>query len=215
MKNIAVILSGCGVYDGAEIHESVFTMLAIDKNGAQYELFAPNIFQHHVINHTNGEEMYETRNVMVEAARIARGSINDLIELDVNKFDAIIFLGGFGVAKNLCDYAFNGASCQVNQEVADIIKKAKEVNKVIGAMCISPVLISKVLDNIEVTIGSDEATAKDIESFNAVHKSAKVSEVVIDSENKIVTTPCYMLDASISEIAEGAEALVKEVLKLA
>jgi enhancing lycopene biosynthesis protein 2 len=211
----AVILSGAGVYDGAEIHESVFTMLALDKANVSSQLFAPNIEQTSVINHLTGENQDEKRNVLVESARIARGNIKDTKELNISEFDAIIFPGGFGVAKNLCDYAYKGAEIKINPEIEKLIVVAHTQGKIIGAMCISPVMIAKALNGINVTIGQDTQTAEHIEEFGASHTKTNIDEVIVDSKNKIVTTACYMLDARISEIAQGAENLVNKVIELA
>lgn len=213
-KKIAVILSGCGVYDGSEIHEATLTLYAISKLESNYEIFAPDINQHHVINHITGEEMQETRNVLVESARIARGNIKSLIELKVSDFDAVIFPGGFGVAKNLCSFAFNGTDCIVNSCIEHFIKSFHSSGKPIGALCISPVLIARVLGNVELTIGHDAETANAVEKFGAVHIETSHGEVVVDKKNKIVTNPCYMLDSSIRQIGEGAENVVKAVLDL-
>ena len=213
-KKFAVILSGNGVFDGAEIHEATMTLYAIAKNGGEYEIFAPDIKQHHVINHITGEEMDETRNVLIESARIARGNIKPLSVFSKEDFDAIVFPGGFGVAKNLCSFAFDNIDCTVNPEVEKVIKEMAAAKKPIGALCISPVLIARVLGNITVTIGQDTGTAESIEKLGAIHKNTGHGEVVVDETNKIVTTPCYMLDANIAQIAEGADAVVKAILKL-
>jgi len=213
-KKFAVILSGNGVFDGAEIHEATMTLYAISKNGGEYEIFAPDIKQHHVINHITGEEMDETRNVLIESARIARGNIKPLSVFSKEDFDAIVFPGGFGVAKNLCSFAFDNVDCTVNPEVERVIKEMAAAKKPIGALCISPVLIARVLGNITVTIGQDTGTAEGIEKLGAIHKNTEHGEVVVDETNKIVTTPCYMLDANIVQIAEGADAVVKAILKL-
>ena len=213
-KKFAVILSGNGVFDGAEIHEATMTLYAIAKNGGEYEIFAPDIKQHHVINHITGEEMDETRNVLIESARIARGNIKPLSVFSKEDFDAIVFPGGFGVAKNLCSFAFDNIDCTVNPEVERVIKEMAAAKKPIGALCISPVLIARVLGNITVTIGQDTGTAESIEKLGAIHKNTGHGEVVVDETNKIVTTPCYMLDANIAQIAEGADAVVKAILKL-
>lgn len=214
MKKFAIILAGCGVYDGSEIHEAVMTMLAIDKLGAEYVLFAPNKKQHHVINHLTGEEMDESRNILTEAARIARGNIHDLSEFTPNDFDALVIPGGFGAAKNLSDYAFKGAGITVDHDVEDAILGMHKLKKPIGALCIAPVILAKVLKNATITIGSDESTSKDIETIGGTHQTTKETEVAIDKENKLFTTPCYMLDSSINEIAISAENLVKEILKI-
>ena len=214
MKKIAVVLAGNGVYDGAEIHEATLTLLAIARNGAQYQCFAPNINQAHVVNHLTGEEMPETRNVLVEAARIARGKIKPLSDYNVSEFDAIIFPGGFGVAKNLCDFAFKGVNCSVNPDVEKAVRSTAVAEKPIGALCISPVLIAKILVDVEVTIGNDEAASSAIESFGATHIEKTHGEIVYDSKYKLVTTPCYMLDATIDQIADGAENVVKKILEI-
>ncbi len=213
-KKIAVILSGCGVYDGAEIHETTLTLYAISKLGGTYEIFAPDIPQHHVINHITGKEMNEIRNVLIESARIARGNIKALNELSFNDFDAVIFPGGFGVAKNLSTVAFDGANCTVNNEVENIVKQAVEAGKPIGALCIAPAMIAKIINGVEVTIGQDEGTAQAIEAMGGTHKTTGHGEVVVDKKYKIVTTPCYMLDATIAQIGEGAENVVKTILEI-
>lgn len=210
----AVVLAGCGVMDGAEIHEAVMTLYAIDKNGGSYQVFAPNVAQHHVINHITGEVMKESRNVLNEAARIARGKIKALTEYRAEEFDALIFPGGFGVAKNLCTYAFDGPECHVDRVVEQAILATHRAGKPIGALCISPVLIAKVLGDVTVTIGSDSGTAADIGKLGGKHEKRQHGEVTVDRKNLIVTAPCYMLNASISEIADDAEAVVITLMKL-
>lgn len=214
MKNIAVVLAGNGVYDGAEIHEATLTLLAIVRNGAHYQCFAPDINQVHVVNHLTGAEMPETRNVLVEAARIARGKIKPLSDYKASEYDALIFPGGFGVAKNLCTFAFEGINCTVNPEVEKAIRSTVVEEKPIGALCISPVLIAKVLVDVEVTIGHDEGPASAIESFGGTHIETTHGEIVYDPKYKLVTTPCYMLDATIAQIADGADNLVRKILEL-
>lgn len=213
-KKFAVILAGSGVYDGSEIHEASLALYSISKNGGEYQVFAPNINQHHVINHLTGEEMPETRNVLIEAARIARGNIKDLKEFSATDFDAILFPGGFGVAKNLCTFAFQGANCQVNNDVEIAVQAMYKAKKPIGALCIAPALITKILGKIKVTIGQDKETAGAITSMGATHINTTHGEIVIDKENKIVTTPCYMLNATIAQIGEGADNVVKAILTL-
>jgi enhancing lycopene biosynthesis protein 2 len=212
MKKFAVVLAGCGVSDGAEIHEATLTMLAIARNGAVYEIFAPDIPQHHVINHLTGKEMPETRNVLVESARIARGRIKPLSSFDGQSVDAIIFPGGFGVAKNLCTFAFEGAGCEVNADVAYAIREMDRLGKPIGALCISPVIVAKLLGNVELTIGDDPVTAAAVEIMGARHRRTTHGEVIIDEKRNVFSTPCYMLDADILEIEQGAENIVKAML---
>ncbi|NPA35960.1 MAG: isoprenoid biosynthesis glyoxalase ElbB [Chlorobi bacterium] len=213
-KNIAVVLSGCGVYDGAEIHESVFTMLAIARNGGSYQVFAPDIEQYHVVNHLTGQPVDEKRNVLVEAARIARGDIKPLSEYNPDDFDAIMFPGGFGVAKNFSTFAFDGPDCSVNPEVEKVILDTNKAGKPIGALCISPVVVAKVLEGAEVTIGNDKDTIDALEKMGAKHRFTTHGEVVIDNKYKVATTPCYMLDATIDQIATGAENVVKAVMEM-
>ena len=209
----AIVLAGCGVKDGAEIHEAVMTMYAIDKLGGTYYLFAPNVAQHHVINHITGEEMKESRNALTEAARIARGKISPLTDYRAEDYDTLIFPGGFGVAKNLCTYAFDGPDCHVDRVVEKVIRSTYSAGKPIGALCISPVLIAKVLGDITVTTGNDRQTAAHIGKLGGKHENREHG-VTIDRKNLIVTAPCYMSNATISEIARDAEEVVKALIEL-
>lgn len=211
-KKFAIVLAGCGVYDGAEIHEATMTMLAISRQGAEYQCFATDIDQAHVVNHLTGKEMNEKRNVLVESARIARGNILPLADFKAVDFDAIVFPGGFGVAKNLCTFAFDGPECSVNEDARMAVGEMHKAHKPIGALCISPVLIARIIGNVEVTIGNDKGTATAVESMGGKHMIATHGEVVVDSSNKIVTTPCYMLDANISQIADGAGNVIKTIM---
>lgn len=213
MKKIAVIVAGCGVYDGAEIHETVLTMLAISRRGAKYQLFAPDVEQAHVVNHVTGQPTTEIRNVLVESARIARGDIKPVAELNVSDFDALILPGGFGVAKNLCNYAFKGSECQTLPEVAKAIKAMHEASKPIGAMCIAPVVLANVLASVQVTIGNDPATSQHLAELGATHIETAATQIVADKANKVFTTPCYMLDSTIAEIADGCQNLVDAILE--
>lgn len=213
-KKIAVILSGCGVYDGSEIHEATLTLLAIVKNGSEYTVFAPDVSQHHVINHINGEVMKESRNVLVESARIARGKISPLTGFKPADFDAVIFPGGYGAAKNLSSYAFDGVNMNILPEVEKVVRDMVKSGKPIVALCISPVILTKLLPDVEVTIGCDKETADSIEKLGGRHKCAEKGEVVVDMKYKTVTTPCYMLDANIAEIEAGIDNAVKAMLNL-
>lgn len=213
-KKIAVILSGCGVYDGSEIHEATLTLLAIVKNGAEYRIFAPDIAQLHVINHLTGEVMKENRNVLVESARIARGKVSPLTDLNPGDFDAAIFPGGFGAAKNLSTYALDVINMKILPEVEKVIRAMAALGKPLGALCISPVIIAKLLSGCEVTIGCDKETAAAIEHFGAKHRCADKGEVVIDKKYKVVSTPCYMLDSDIAEVEAGIDRVVKSIIKL-
>lgn len=214
MKKFAVVLSGCGVFDGAEIHEATLTMYAIKKLGASYAVFAPDIPQYHVVNHLTGEQMEEQRQVLVESARIARGQISPLPVFSPSDFDGLIFPGGFGVAKNLCNFAIEGPdACQIDPSVEKALKDMHAAGKPIGALCISPVLFARIFPGAILTIGQDKDTAEAVEKMGAKHQPAGHGEVVIDQKNKLFTTPCYMLDADIVQVAEGAEQVVQAMLK--
>lgn len=213
MKKFAVVLAGCGVFDGAEIHEATLTLLAIKRQEADYQCFAPDIAQHHVINHITGGEMDETRNVLVEAARIARGNIKPLSEFNAKLFDALIFPGGFGAAKNLSTVAFDGPAANVNQEVKQAVRDMLKAGKPIGALCIAPAFIARIIGDVNVTIGQDEGTIAAIEEMGATHIETTHGDVVVDEEKKVFTTPCYMLDAEITDIDDGANNIVEAMLK--
>ncbi|MEI6436009.1 MAG: isoprenoid biosynthesis glyoxalase ElbB [Bacteroidota bacterium] len=214
MKKFAVILAGCGVYDGAEIQEAVLTLYAIDKAGAAYQCFAPDIMQHHVVNHLTGAETHEFRNVLTEAARIARGNIQSLAQFNAANFDALIFPGGFGAAKNLCNWAFEGDNCTVSADVENAVNSMFQAGKPIGAMCIAPVILAKLFQGASLTTGQDPASAGFIEKMGNKSVSTNHGEVIVDAEKKLFTTPCYMLDGSISQIAEGTDNIVAEMMKV-
>ncbi len=211
---VAVVLSGCGVFDGSEIHESVLTLLALDRQGAEYECYAPDISQAQVINHISGDEMEGERNVLVESARIARGKIKNLADFDAAAVDAIMFPGGFGAAKNLSSFAFDGAECSVNEDVAAAVRAMADAGKPIAAVCIAPVIIAKIMPGAEVTIGQDADTAEAIGKMGGKHTPTSQGGVVVDGERKLVSAPCYMLQSSVSQIADGVEAAVEALLEL-
>lgn len=213
MKKFAVILCGCGSMDGSEIHESVMTLLAIDRNECEYSIFAPNDTQYHVIDHTTGQATDEKRNMMVEAARIARGQILPLEKCNVNDFDALVFPGGFGAAKNLFTYALDGKDCTVREDIAILIRTFHAQQKPIGALCIAPVMIAKVLGDVTITVGNDEETINNVLSFGSKHINTLQTGVIADKQNMIFTTPCYMLPARISDIADCAENLIEAILE--
>jgi enhancing lycopene biosynthesis protein 2 len=203
------------VYDGAEIQESVITLLRLDQRGAQVQCFAPNIAQLHVINHLTGEEMPESRNVLVESARIARGNVKDIRDADVEDFDALIVPGGFGAAKNLSNFAIEGAGCTVQPEVLALAEAFAEAGKPVGLICISPALAAKIYGpGVTCTIGNDADTAAAMNKMGATHEECAVTEIVEDKARKLVTTPAYMLAQTISEAASGINKLVDRVLEL-
>ncbi|NKF52061.1 isoprenoid biosynthesis glyoxalase ElbB [Shewanella sp. WXL01] len=217
MKKVAVLLSGSGVFDGAEIHESVLTLLAVVKAGASYQCFAPDIAQLHVVNHLTGEvDEGASRNVLVEAARIARGEIKDVTNLELEEFDALIVPGGFGAAKNLCNFALNGKDCTIAPQVEQFIREFALASKPVGMMCIAPVMVPLIYgENVQATIGTDIDTAAAVNQMGATHVDANVDEIVVDEANKLVTTPAYMLATNIAEANEGIEKLVKQVISMA
>jgi enhancing lycopene biosynthesis protein 2 len=210
------MLSGCGVYDGSEIHEAVLTLLAIEQAGAKYRCFAPNINQHHVINHLTGEVMAkEQRNVLVESARIARGDVEDLTEFYIDEFDALIVPGGFGAAKNLSDFAINAEAFKVNEQVMTVCQAFAKANKPAGYMCIAPVMIPLIYgENAQATIGHDVSIAKALIDVGLAHRDCAVDDVVVDTSRKLVSTPAYMLATTLTEAASGINKLVAKVLKM-
>ena len=216
-KKIGVVLSGCGVYDGSEIHEAVLTLLAIDRNGAEAVCMAPDM-ELAEIDHLAGQPTGEKRNVLIESARIARGKITDIAKIKAVDLDAIVFPGGFGAAKNLCDFALKGADASIQPDVARLLKEMAAARKPIGAVCIAPALIAAVLGKEyapELTIGTDAGTAAAINATGSVHQNCPVREFVVDRKNRIVTTPAYMLAGCISEAADGIEKAVKAVIEMA
>lgn len=215
MKKVGVVLSGCGVYDGAEIHESVLTLLALAKQGAEAVCFAPDKSQADVINHLSGESMPETRNVLIEAARIARGNIQPLTKANADELDALIVPGGFGAAKNLSNFASQGSECRVDEALKDLAQQMHAAGKPLGFMCIAPAMLPKIFDfPLRLTIGTDIDTAEVIEEMGGEHVPCPVEDIVVDEDNKIVTTPAYMLAQNIAEAAVGIEKLVERVLVL-
>ncbi|NTV92417.1 MAG: isoprenoid biosynthesis glyoxalase ElbB [Chlorobiaceae bacterium] len=217
MKKTGVLLSGCGFLDGSEIQEAVLTLLALDKAGVEAVCLAPDIPQHHVINHCNGQVMPgENRNVLVESARIARGSIINLDCIESLDLDALILPGGYGVAKNLSDYAFKGTSCEVHGGVRAAVQSFYHAGKPLGFICIAPVIAARVLghESIELTIGSDAESAEHIECMGAKHVECPVYNIHISKQGKVVSTPAYMLGPTIGEVAEGIEKLVNAVAAL-
>lgn len=215
-KKVAVVLAGCGFYDGAEIHEAVLTLLALDQQGATYQCLAPNIEQMDVVNHVTGQPSAgEKRNVMVEAARIARGKIQDLATARAEDFDALIVPGGFGAAKNLCDFAVKGTAMTVQPDLLRFAQAMRDARKPIGLLCISPTMSAQIFGaGVQCTIGSDVETAAAIETMGAKHIVCPVEKAVVDERNKLVTTPAYMLAQRIDEVAKGINDCVDKLLNL-
>lgn len=216
MKKIAVLLSGCGVFDGTEVHEAVLSLLAIMRAGAQYQCFAPDINQMHVVNHLTGEvNTEETRNVLVESARIARGEVLNASNLDVNDYDGLVIPGGFGAAKNLSNFATTGSNCHINPIVENFIRDFANARKPVGFVCISPVMIPQIYgQGATGTIGNDNDTAQAFNEMGGKHQFAKVDDIVVDEVHKVVSTPAYMLATSILEAHVGIEKLVNKVIEM-
>lgn len=213
---VGVLLAGCGVYDGAEIHEAVLTLLALDRLGAQAVCLAPDVPQMHVVDHRTGKVAEgEGRNVLTEAARIARGDVTDVAKVDAASLDALVVPGGFGAAKNLCDFAVKGPDCAVQPDVARLVAAVHAAGKWVGAICISPALVAKLLgaEKPRLTIGTDPDTARALEAMGACHVGCPVEGIVVDEERRLVTTPAYMLGPSIAAVAQGIEKLVAEVVR--
>ncbi|MDD2558157.1 MAG: isoprenoid biosynthesis glyoxalase ElbB [Desulfuromonas sp.] len=209
MAKVGLLLAGCGVYDGSEIHEAVISMLALDRAGMKVQCVAPSMNQLQVTDHLRGEEQEEVRNVMVESARIARGNVLNIAEVDVADFDALVIPGGFGAAKNLCDFADKGADCSVNPDVEKFILAMVEAGKPVAAICIAPALVARVLGKagkkVKLTIGNDADTAAAINAMGAQHVECSVNDCVVDKEFNVVSTPAYMLAGSIAQAAAGIE----------
>ncbi len=215
MKKIGIVLSGCGVYDGSEIHEAVLMLLALARRGAEVVCFAPDKNQSDVINHVTGEAMPETRNVLVEAARIARGDIHPLAQASADELDALIVPGGFGAAKNLSSFATEGSACHVDPDLKALALAMHSAGKPLGFICIAPAMLPKIFDfPLRLTIGTDIDTAEIVEEMGGEHVPCPVDDIVVDEDNKIVTTPAYMLAQNIAEAATGIDKLVDRVLVL-
>jgi len=218
-KHVGVLLSGCGVMDGSEIHEAVLTLLAIDNAGAEAVCMAPNANQVDVVDHVTGQSVAgQRRNILEEAARIARGKIRDLATVKAANLNALVIPGGYGAAKNLCTYATDGVNCKVNPEVARLVREMRGAGKPIAAICIAPVALTKILGkdvSPTVTIGNDPGTASDIRKLGGQHVNCNAKDCVVDKANKIVTTPAYMLAQSIGEAAAGIEKTIRALLEMA
>ena len=217
---VGVVLSGCGVFDGSEIHEAVSLIISLDRRGAAVTFLAPNVTQAEVVNHLTGKpEPNEQRQVIVESARIARGRVQDIATASADELDALIFPGGYGAAKNLSDFATRGEQCTVQPDVARLMKAMHAARKPIGLACISPVIAARVFGELnlrpKITVGTDPSTAAAINAMGGDHQNAGPVDVVIDEENKLVSTPCYMNEVGPWTVYQGAEKLVEETLRLA
>ena len=208
--NIAVILSGCGNRDGSELQESLSLLLALDRRGWNVQCFAPCGF-FDVVSHTDGFETGEQRDILEEAARIARGNIRDLTEYEAEAFDALCLPGGMGAARNLSTYAFDGENMQVLPEVQNAIIETHSLNHPICAMCIAPMVLAAVLGpyDVRITLGGPCAAADVAKKLGADVMNCGPTEVCVDAANKVLTTPAYMVESRISNIFDGAENMVQ------
>ncbi len=218
-KRVGVVLSGCGVFDGSEIQEAVSILIALDKRKASVTCLAPNIEQRGVTNHAQRRDENEKRNVLVESARIARGKIKDIATAKADDFDALVFPGGFGAARNLSSFATEGARCKVEESVAKLMRAMNAAGKPIGLACIAPAIAAAVFGPAGcqplLTIGTDAATAGTLEALGAKHRNTSPTDICIDAKNRLVTTPCYMTASGPWEVFQGADKLVEEILKMA
>nr|XP_026693623.1 LOW QUALITY PROTEIN: glutamine amidotransferase-like class 1 domain-containing protein 3A, mitochondrial [Ciona intestinalis] len=220
-KKVAVVLSGCGVYDGTEVHEASACLVHLSRAGAEVKMFAPDVEQMHSINHVSGEVMDGGRNVLVESARIGRGMVEPLALLNEADFDALVFPGGFGAAKNLSSWAVDNIDCDVNNEVEKTIKDFHSNKKPIRLTCIAPVLAAKCLPGVEVTLGHAEGddwpysgTVGAVQQCGGVHVEKDVTECHVDTNMRIVTTPAYMCNTSVHRVFDGIGEMVNKLLKL-
>ena len=214
-KKIGVVLSGCGVFDGTEIHEAVLTLLSIQQNGAEAVLAAPDRDQAHVLNHITGEVMDETRNVLVESARIARRKISSLADVAASQLDALVFPGGFGGAKNLCTFAFDGADMTVDPEVERLVGEMRAAGKPLGFICITPALAAKLIPGATLTFGENCDAAGAIQAMGATHVETDVGSITIDDAHNVISTGAYMMGPWVADVWKGIDALVTEIVKRA
>lgn len=216
-KKVAVILAGCGVFDGSEIYEATLVQLRLDEANVEFQCMAPDVNQMHVLNHMTGEEMQETRNVLVEASRLCRGNIIDVATANADEYDAVIVPGGFGAAKNLCDFAVKGTEMTVNETVLSFLQTIREQGKPIGLVCIAPAMAPAIFgEGVTCTLGNaDDDAAKAVEAMGARHQACKVEDICVDDANNLITTPAYMLATRISEASAGISKLVEMVIERA
>jgi enhancing lycopene biosynthesis protein 2 len=213
-KKVAFVLSGCGVKDGSEIHEAVAALIAFDRAGFDIVFTAPDVLQAATVDHSSEQPEAEARNALREGARIARGKIRPLSDLNPRDYDAVFFPGGFGAALTLCSFASDGVNCSVNPEVENLISDAHRSGKPIAAMCIAPVILARTIPGAKLTIGNNAETAAAINSMGGIHVNCPVNDAVVDHENRLVTTPAYMLASGPAEVFEGAVKLAEKLEEL-
>jgi enhancing lycopene biosynthesis protein 2 len=215
---VGVVLSGCGVFDGSEIHEAVSILIALDKRKARIICMAPNIAQSETINHTTKKPDSQSRRVLEEAARIARGNIRDMATVRAEEIDALVFPGGYGAVKNLSTFAADGAACKVNEHVERLLREMVKAKKPVGLTCIAPVLAARVLGMAglkpKLTLGTDKGTADAVCAMKGEHQNTGETEICVDEVNRLVTTPCYMNNVGPWTVYQGADKMVDEVLRM-
>lgn len=230
LRNVAVVLSGCGVYDGSEIHEASACLVHLNRHSASVRIFAPDTLQKHVINHLTGEIMPETRNVLVESARIARGgqNISSLDKLEVNQFQAIILPGGFGAAKNLSTFAFDAEQMKVDSHLEKVLKDFVRSRKPIGLCCISPVIAAKLIPGVRLTLGKMKnltdnekknvfpysGSVLSAQQMGAETQECDINEICVDDQHRVVTTPAFMKNAPFHEVFDGVGRMVEKVIQM-
>ena len=213
MKKFAVVLAGCGRKDGSEINEAITLLLSIEQHHCEYQCFAPNRPQTEVVDHLTEKVIKEERNILTEAARLARSKILPIEKYKAEDYDGLLFSGGYGVAKNLCDYAYKGADMEVHPDVARAILETHEANKPIGAMCIAPVMLAKLISGVCITLGNDGTPdANNIIKMGANHVQTEAGDVCADNDKLVFTTPAYMLDSSLKDVYDGAFNLVETIV---
>lgn len=217
-RKVGLVLAGCGVMDGSEIHEAVITLLEIARSGSEAVVMAPGGSQMDVVDHLTRKSTGESRNILVESARIARGKIREIRDVRASELDAVVLPGGYGAAKNLSNFAVEGADCSVDPDLERLLLEMHAAKKPIGAICIAPVVLARVFGRagikVRLTIGDDAETAAKMTAMGAVHERRRVDEVLVDAENRIVTTPAYMLGPTILEVSRGIALLVPELLRM-
>ena len=213
---VGVILCGSGYLDGSEIQESVFTLYFLERSGAKVQCYAPDRDQLHVVNHLTGESTGESRNALVESARIARGQVQALEKANIRELDALVLPGGYGAAKNLSSFAKDGGAGTVDVHLQKLLRDALSAKKPIVSICISPAIVALALQKestgLSLTIGHDEATANAIEQLGSQHVSCPVKEIVVDEKNRMISTPAYMIGSGPAEVAAGIESAINKLM---
>lgn len=212
MKRVAMILSGCGVNDGSEMTEAAGLIIALSQAGYAIRFYAPDRAQHDVIDHAAARPMQDTRNILVESARIARGQIEPLSALSTAHADAVVLPGGFGVAKNLSNFAARGQDARLAPDVAEALAPFLAAGKPLVALCAAPLVLGLLardagIEGARLTFGHEaEGTEliQAIEAWGQKHVEMPVDEACIDSRHHLVSVPAYMYGAATPAEVFGA-----------